>query len=217
MAPTTFQRGDRELSGVELFLLSKDAKNNFRVTVGYAPYFYVAVSLKFETVDGGHQQHSYRGASSRRTVASKRRLLEDLDAPNHVAGYKRPYLKLSFDNVRELMSVRQELKPVIFENRNSPGAEPLQEDDARAPDDLLEALDEIREYDVPYAMRCSIDLDFRVGAWLGVQPDASVERDENEATDSEVPGGRVSRGSATSSKNRHRASSPSTSSARKPL
>ena len=48
MAPTTFQRGDRELSGVALYLLSKDAKSNFRVTVGYAPYFYVAVALQFE-------------------------------------------------------------------------------------------------------------------------------------------------------------------------
>ena len=46
MAPTTFQRGDRELSGVELFLLSKDAKNNFRVTVG-RPYF-TRRPLKFE-------------------------------------------------------------------------------------------------------------------------------------------------------------------------
>ena len=42
---------------------------------------------------------------------------------------------------------------------------------------------------MPYAMRCSIDLDFRVGAWLEVAPDFTVERDENEATDSEVPGG----------------------------
>ena len=117
-------------------------------------------------------------------------LLEDLDAPNHVAGKKRSYLKLSFDNDRELFAVRQELKPVVFSNRRR-----LAQNDARdggeqrAPDDLLEALDEIREYDVPYAMRCSIDLDFRVGAWLEVQPDFTIDRDEGEATDAEVPGG----------------------------
>ena len=33
MVPTTFQRGDAELSGLELFLLSADAKHNFRVTI----------------------------------------------------------------------------------------------------------------------------------------------------------------------------------------
>ena len=37
MSPTTFSRGDRELSGLELFLLSRDARSNFRVTIGYAP------------------------------------------------------------------------------------------------------------------------------------------------------------------------------------
>lgn len=37
MVPATFQRGDAELSGLELFLLSADAKDNFRVTVARVP------------------------------------------------------------------------------------------------------------------------------------------------------------------------------------
>ena len=33
------------------------------------------------------------------------------------------------------------------------------------PDDVLEAIVDIREYDVPYSTRVAIDLDLRCGAW----------------------------------------------------
>lgn len=35
------------------------------------------------------------------------------------------------------------------------------EADDRAPDDFLQTLVDAREYDVPYYVRCSIDLDIR--------------------------------------------------------
>ena len=87
MVPTTFQRGDSELAGLELFLLSKDAKSNFRVTIAHAPYFYVAVALKFASF--GEQ---VRSSLARRFEVEgcvvEAVTLEDLDAPNHVAGAK---------------------------------------------------------------------------------------------------------------------------------
>ena len=43
--------------------------------------------------------------------------LVDLDAPNHVAGQTRAYLKLSFSNVRELMNVKRDLAPTVWGNR----------------------------------------------------------------------------------------------------
>lgn len=38
------------------------------------------------------------------------------------------------------------------------------------PDDPLNFICDLREHDVPYTMRVSIDLDIRVGAWYVVQP-----------------------------------------------
>jgi DNA polymerase epsilon subunit 1 len=40
--------------------------------------------------------------------------------------------------------------------------------------DPLNFLSDMREYDVPYAMRAAIDLDFRVGAWHIVTPDPAT-------------------------------------------
>lgn len=42
---------------------------------------------------------------------------------------------------------------------------------AAATGDPLDTLLDMREYDVPYAMRVAIDLDVRVGAWYTVTPD----------------------------------------------
>lgn len=42
------------------------------------------------------------------------------------------------------------------------------ETEDRQPDDFLQMLIDVREYDVPYYVRCSIDLDFRsvaMGCW----------------------------------------------------
>jgi DNA polymerase epsilon subunit 1 len=41
--------------------------------------------------------------------------------------------------------------------------------------DPLMCLSDIREYDVPYSMRVSIDLDIRVGAWYIVSPQQGME------------------------------------------
>lgn len=45
-------------------------------------------------------------------------------------------------------------------------------DSNRPPDDFLETLVDMREYDVPYVIRVAIDLDLRVGAWYKVAPEA---------------------------------------------
>lgn len=43
------------------------------------------------------------------------------------------------------------------------------------PDDVLETLVDMREYDVPYVIRVAIDQDLRVGAWYSVQAKGSME------------------------------------------
>jgi len=94
--------------------------------------------------------------------------MEDLDMEDHLSGQLRPLLKLSFRNVSELMEVRRELLPAVKRNNKRAQLTAAYEDindDTKAPADLMEALLDMREYDVPYYTRVSIDRDVRVGSW----------------------------------------------------
>lgn len=43
---------------------------------------------------------------------------EDLKMPNHLLGLKRTFIKLSFRSVRELLTIRKIIMPVIKRNEN---------------------------------------------------------------------------------------------------
>ena len=94
--------------------------------------------------------------------------MEDLDMEDHLSGRQRAFLKLSFRNVNELMEVRRELLPAVKRNTSRANVAAAYEDihdDTRPPADLMDAIIDMREYDVPYYTRVSIDRDVRVGAW----------------------------------------------------
>ena len=110
---------------------------------------------------------------------------EDLDMQNHLSGKKHRFLKLSFANVSELMDAKSILSPLVQANQKKMKANDNYEDedeeqqqqqqpgDPRAltgTSDPLSFICDMREYDVPYSMRVSIDLDIRVGAWYVVKP-----------------------------------------------
>lgn len=76
------------------------------------------------------------------------------------------YLKLSFHSVGDLMEVKKALMPTIQANKTRAEAQDAYSHaDAQGgeqqPDDFLSVLVDAREYDVPYYVRCSIDLDIR--------------------------------------------------------
>ncbi len=100
---------------------------------------------------------------------------EDLDLPNHLSGIRQTYLKIIFDNTKDLISVRNELLRIISRNKDRGVAEKsLSFDNSSAStmtltgEGLLDCLMDIREYDVPYHMRVCIDLEIRVGKWYDV-------------------------------------------------
>jgi len=166
--------GGGELSGIELYLIDARDRSGFTVTKTYRPYFYVATSLRF-----ADRSNDVAATLLRRFDDAGMRCnpleLEDLDVPNHVTGTKRTYLKLDFDNVSQMMNVRSELLPRVRENQArcaaaDAAASGWAQSAGDAPEDVMDTLTEIREYDVAYTMRCAIDLDIRVGAWLDVQP-----------------------------------------------
>lgn len=99
---------------------------------------------------------------------------EDLDMPNHLSGKKHKFLKLSFKSESQMSDAKAIVRPFVQENKK------LQENvdlmgtldtanektgnAVRAIDPLTYVV-EMREHDVPYAMRVAIDKDIRVGSW----------------------------------------------------
>jgi len=100
-----------------------------------------------------------------------------------VAGHRRSYLKLSFRNTQEMQDVKRELLPVVQKNRAAAeaagaalGSSTSGGGGDASPEDLFEVLVDMREYDVQYTMRVSIDLEIFVGAWC-VRSETSENRE----------------------------------------
>ncbi|KAG7263406.1 hypothetical protein CRUP_007412, partial [Coryphaenoides rupestris] len=126
---------------------------------------------------------------------------EDLDLPNHLVGLKRNYIKLYFNTVDDLIKVRREISPAIRKNREreqsndsytamlssalSGGNVTMEDEDARYKkiSDQLENIVDMREYDVPYHVRLSIDLKIHAH-WYNVRyrgsayPPEIIRRDD---------------------------------------
>lgn len=119
---------------------------------------------------------------------------EDLDFPNHLAGLKRSYLKLSFRNVSDLDKVRRVLMPIairqgenyqdgvipmsteadssLTDGRHKKGAMGSGDPHANALSNIVD----LREHDIPYALRVSIDYNICVGLWYTVRAGAGGQR-----------------------------------------
>lgn len=108
--------------------------------------------------------------------------------PNHLLGYRRTFLLLSFANVNDLLAVRRSIQPIAAVNKSKVNAmdtyaevasanagidmfDDGQETESR-PNGISDASDyivDIREYDVPYHVRVAIDMDIRIGKWYTVE------------------------------------------------
>ncbi|KAL7551487.1 hypothetical protein ACHAWF_014678 [Thalassiosira exigua] len=122
--------------------------------------------------------------------AEVRRLM-DLDAPNHLGPRSqilggRPAIQLIFDNVDQLQRVKKDLADVLAENKRKKrdrgsGIEfatyDAHYDHSSAAGaltarkrDPLEAVEDMREHDVPHLVRACVDLDLRAGCWYTLTP-----------------------------------------------
>jgi len=103
---------------------------------------------------------------------------EDLDLKNHLSGLKRKYLKLQFDTVQQLMRVRNDLLHVVEKNEEKLDAVEAFETihgvkRVERPQDYINYIIDLREYDVPYHVRFAIDNDVRCGQWYNVSVSGS--------------------------------------------
>lgn len=110
---------------------------------------------------------------------------DDLDLPNHLSGIKRNYLKLYFRNTGDLDKVKRVLQPIATRNGEAyrDGIIPIGMMSSAKPDDgnykktkageaggqALDNVVDLREHDVPYALRVSIDHGICVGLWYNVK------------------------------------------------
>lgn len=108
---------------------------------------------------------TYKSTSISVEVVAK----EDLQMVNHLSGKTQRYLKLSFNNVSQLLEVRKEMLKIVRKNkqeRDMNNAYSGWYDDAAAikggdqRTNLSRILD-IREYDVQYHIRVMIDNEIR--------------------------------------------------------
>lgn len=122
-----------------------------------------------------HLERKFEGLLAAVSVVGK----EDLEMPNHLSGRLRPYVRLEFRSVSDLIAVRTVLKPLVERNaRRAAEADVVTHEGfgrgsrggGGQAADPLRLLVDIREHDVPYAMRAAIDCDVRVGKWFRVLP-----------------------------------------------
>ena len=104
-------------AGVDYFFLEEDG-GSFKATVEYDPYFLIAVRWGKEAEVEEWCRRKFEGM----VKGVKRIEKEDLQMPNHLLGYRRPFLQLTFANVGDLLGVRKTIMPVAEKNKKSMNA-----------------------------------------------------------------------------------------------
>ncbi|KAL9121719.1 MAG: hypothetical protein Q9187_001726, partial [Circinaria calcarea] len=170
-------------AGVDFYFLEEDG-GSFKATVEYDPYFLIAVRRGREAEVEEWCRRKFEGVIK----GIKRTEKEDLQMPNHLLGYRRPFLQLTFANVGDLLGARKIIMPTAEKNKKNMNAMDTyaevasanagfdlyddEQDNDRRLDGIADASDfivDIREYDVPYHVRVAIDRDIRIGKWYTVE------------------------------------------------
>ncbi|KYQ91238.1 putative DNA polymerase epsilon subunit A [Tieghemostelium lacteum] len=191
MQPSSWKDKETGLdkSSLELFFIQEDA-NAFKAWVPFNPYFYIYVKDGHQLEVEGYLKKTYESKIASIDILDK----EDLDLDNHLSGLKRKYLKIRFHNVQTLVQIRNELNPIIKQNKQKSNTSAAYEDPLISKSyyynsynssnnsnsamtgmkknmmkSATEHILDLREYDVPYYVRAAIDLDIRVGLWYKIE------------------------------------------------
>ncbi len=104
-------------AGVDYYFIEEDG-DTFKATVDYDPYFLIAVRKGKEAEVEEWCRRKFEGL----VKGVKRIEKEDLQMPNHLLGYRRMFLQLSFENVGDLLGVRKFIMPIAEKNKGSMNA-----------------------------------------------------------------------------------------------
>ncbi|XP_069681734.1 DNA polymerase epsilon catalytic subunit 1 [Periplaneta americana] len=167
----------RLVSAVDYYFIQEDG-SRFKVSFPYMPYFYILTRKECIQEVSAFLTKKFSGSLAKVEVVSK----EDLDLHNHLIGLKQHYLRLSFLTITDLLKVRKDIMAAVKKNRerqkhNNFYTEMLTTALATKGDtgttrksaDQMENIIDIREYDVPYHVRVSIDMKVFCGLWYSVR------------------------------------------------
>lgn len=155
----------------------------FKATVVFQPYFLVR-TLEGKLLEvSRYLSKKYEGKITKIEHIKK----EDLDLPNHLTGLTQDYLQLWFANNSMLMKVRREIMSAVKKNRERDKANTnyirmlsnslvsASSHNFQQTTDYFDSLIDIREYDVPYHVRVSIDLKINCGLWYNIRCKGGTE------------------------------------------
>lgn len=104
-------------AGVDYYFLQDDG-TSFKATVEHDPYFLIAVKKGYEMEVEEWCRRSFEDMIKKFARLEK----EDLNLPNHLLGYRKTYIKLSFANVSNLLEVRRTILPLAEKNKKNESA-----------------------------------------------------------------------------------------------
>jgi DNA polymerase epsilon subunit 1 len=104
-------------AGVDYYFIGEDG-DTFKATLEYDPYFLLAVKKGREQDVEEYCRRAFEGLVKN----TKKVELEDLSMPNHLTGYRRTFLQLSFANVNDLLAVRKAVAPIVEKNKKNVNA-----------------------------------------------------------------------------------------------
>ncbi|KAH8582024.1 DNA polymerase epsilon catalytic subunit [Cryptosporidium sp. chipmunk genotype I] len=159
----------KERSCLNLYFINKQGLT-YKSPFFFRPYFYLeadkGVDVHWMLTN---LEHKYRGTS----IEFINILKEDLTLDNHLIGEKRELIKVSFDNVKKLVTTRNEILDRIkrnkVEKKKSENFSLYYDQDHQIHEkktiDVLDSISEIYEYDVQYETRVMIDNSISIGMW----------------------------------------------------
>ncbi|KAL7068256.1 putative DNA polymerase epsilon catalytic subunit [Cryptosporidium serpentis] len=146
-----------------LYFVNKRGET-FKSPFFYRPYFFLETDLntkKHWFIN--NLENKYRDEGLEADIVEK----DDLTLSNHLIGEKKELIKVSFNNVKNLVAVRNEILLFIKENKKKKSDNNPLSTIAKLDDFSLNII-EIYEYDILYSVRVLIDNNISIGMWYEV-------------------------------------------------
>ncbi|XP_063387130.1 DNA polymerase epsilon catalytic subunit 1 isoform X2 [Cydia fagiglandana] len=181
----------RLVAAMDYYFIEMDG-SRFKISLTFQPYFLLLARKECEQEVIQYLSKKYAGTIHKIEVIEK----EDLDLLNHLSGLKQRYLKLSFMSQNEMMKVRREVLTAVNKNKEREKKDAIYAEmltnaltsaaaieHAKKTTDHMENILDIREHDVPYHARVSIDMKIFCGSWYtvksrGTEPPLFTKRDD---------------------------------------
>ncbi|XP_072929758.1 DNA polymerase epsilon catalytic subunit 1 isoform X2 [Epargyreus clarus] len=167
----------RLVAAMDYYFIEMDG-SRFKVSLMFQPYFLIMARKECEQEVIQYLSKKFAGTIHKIDIIEK----EDLDLLNHLSGLRQRYIKLSFMSQNEMMKVRREILTAVNKNKEREKKDAIYSEmltnaltsaaaieHAKKTKDHMENILDIREHDVPYHVRVSIDMKIFCGTWYTIK------------------------------------------------